>query len=254
MKTSKHRKNEKTRHGIKSYTYTHTRTHTQRVLYTENDPTIIFSFFVTIGWHLWTASDKEHIEEHSHTQEQFTRLKYKFSKDENTVQRLIGMSKVCSHTLSLSLIVKTRSAEFWSHRYEWSRQHGKGVSIESRVSEWLLAEDLWCTILEAVDRHILGCHRWRRKFDENHEDQLRRSKEIILDRWTSTKHEEVLLDDGLVWNRSTSTEIDWNASMNSGEQTNVVTLHWSLIDDWSEFEERRQPHGRGEHTDSLTLG
>ena len=95
----------------------------------------------------------------------------------------------------------------------------------SIANEWLPVEDLGCAILGEVDRHILGFHPLRKKFDENHEDQLRKSKETILDRWTSTSNEGVQPDDGPIWCRSTSTETHGNASVNREEQTSVVTLH-----------------------------
>jgi hypothetical protein len=49
----------------KKKTDTHTK---QKPLYTKKKLTIrsLFSFFVTIGWHLWTASDKEN-HKHTHT-------------------------------------------------------------------------------------------------------------------------------------------------------------------------------------------
>lgn len=63
-------------------------------------------FFITIGWHLWTASDKEkhskiHTHTHTHTKiKQFKRLKLQKNRFKNTVQRLNGMYEVCSQKFS----------------------------------------------------------------------------------------------------------------------------------------------------------
>lgn len=64
---------------------------------------LFFFLFVTIGWHLWTASDKENIRTHTPTstvhtpQNQMNKetkeKKRKEKKRRNTVHRLNGMNE-----------------------------------------------------------------------------------------------------------------------------------------------------------------